>query len=500
MLMIGIDIGTTNCKVCLFELPTFRLANHYRFATPVVLDAGFTRFDVEQIWSGIQFGIREVTRSVHPDSGGVHSISVASVGQSIVLIDSQGQAIGPAITWYDKITEQQAEIVREAVGTEKLYGITGIPSHSNHSLTKLLWISEHYPEETKAAHRWLCLSGYIVYRLTGEMRTEFSLASRTLAYDIVNKRWSEDILRILNFDAAIFPEVVESGVAVGFLLPGLANELGLGTNTLVAIAGHDHIVGSYCTDLQQQNEILNSTGTTEGLLITMKEPRMDSRFLEQYLSNGIFVNPRLYTLYGSMPTAGYAVEWFRRLFTKDEDEWTGLMAGLEGEYKECPQALFNRLSAFVPHLRGSGPPNRRLHAKAMFYGLTEETTKSDILYAILSGLCFELKDLFQTFEDRIGQPYTVMKVIGPATRNPLWLQLKADILNCEVHAFQIEESVAKGAAVLAAVKQKLFDGIASIPLYHQDEVYTPNAEMTEHYKDYYLKNYFPMKQFKRQLE
>lgn len=500
MYCIGIDIGTTNCKVCLFELPSYRPAYLYRFPTPKRDHSSFVAFDEQAMWEGVRHGMREAASSIE-DANAIVSVAVASVGQSIVVVDEQGRTIGPVIAWYDKITGEQAERIQRTVGRERLYGIAGIPSHSNHSLTKLLWLFAHYPNEMASAHRWMCMADYIVYRLTGKICTEHTLASRTLAFDLSRKEWSADILEALQLDIRIFPDVAASGTVIGRLLPDIGKGLGLGTHTAVVNAGHDHMAGSVCTGLHGGNELLNSTGTTEGLLALSAHPLLGAEPMETNLSNGLYVNGSDYTLYGSMPTAGYAFEWYAGLFLDDPSELNPMLERLNEAYSANPDALIERLVAFIPHLRGSGPPDRRQQAKAVLYGMTDQTKKEHILFSVIAGLCFELKGLLESMERLLQRRFDTIKVTGPASQNPLWLQLKADILGRQMTAFHQDEPVACGAAILGtAALQPAGKDYGSRGIGAASAFYRPNPSSARKMDHYYTTIYSRLQRHKRELE
>jgi sugar (pentulose or hexulose) kinase len=495
MYVIGIDIGTTNVKVCLFQLPNFELIELYRFSTSTKCNEKESEFEMDKIWERVKKGILLLSKKVeNPEE--IKTISIASAAQTIVLLDDQDQILEPTITWYDPRSKSEAELVNNIVGREALYSITGIVSHSNHSLTKLLWIRDHFPDQYAKLKKWTCLSGFVAFKLSGIYATDVSLASRTLLLDMSTQKWSNKLIE--NFDLAIqtFPTIVESGTAHALLKESLAREIGLSPNTTISIAGHDHMAGSICTNLDVDKELLNSTGTTEGLLLLKKEPYLNSDFQEYAISNGLYVKDNLFSLYGSMPTAGHSLNWFTKNFLSSFDELDQLSDALYEDYQKNPKEFIENLLVFIPHLRGSGPPYRDSYSKGLLYGLQDHTEKGDILFSVLAGLCFELRTLKDAYTDLTGQVIESIKVIGPATLNSLWLQLKADILNCEVLSFRTVEAVSRGGAILAALKQGFID---QIPV-HLFEKYLPSQENFKFYDDYFNRMYTPLSKIKREFD
>lgn len=497
MFFIGIDIGTTNCKVCLFELPEFKQVDKYSFKTPKIIEEDRSDFDVTIIWNKIKAGLEKITSQID-DVTKVVNISIASVGESGVLIDKQGEIIGPVITWYDRRTTTQLNDICQVIKPESIYDITGIPPHSNYSINKLIWIKEHYPDKFKSAYKWFCMSDYIVFKLTGEMKMDYSLASRTMLLDLETKSWSSEILDKLGIDLSLFPDLIESGATVGSLLPSVANEVGLDSKVKVSIGGHDHMCGSLTVGMHDENIIMNSTGTTEGLLILQNEPNLDQDFFKSYLSNGVHVLSSFYTIYASLPTGGYALEWFKNNFFSEKTSFDELTNRLDENLNKAFSS--KKKLIFIPHLRGSGPPARTINSQGLFYGLTESDTKIDLLRAVFEGLCFELKTLFQLIEDLLDTELDSMKVIGPACKNRFWLQMKANILNKKVVAYELDEAVAKGAALLAAYKEGYIKDLEEVNMAKEVKVFKPDSNRVDYYQKIYEKLYRPFYNFKTDLE
>ncbi|MGN8844142.1 FGGY-family carbohydrate kinase [Niallia sp. HCP3S3_B10] len=489
------DLGTTNCKVALFELPSLTLTHLYRAPTPkIVSDTDETDFDTKAIWSLIQTGINNVTSNLW-NKELVKGISIASVGESGVLVNNEGKVIGPSIAWFDKRGEEFLQPLLLKDLAYETYRITGIPPHTNYSLAKILYIKNKYKEANDKEVQWLSLANYFGFLLTGNRGMEASLASRTLAYNIQRKEWSKEILSTFHVDPAIFPEVHESGDIIGQLTEEAAIDLGLDQSTVVTVAGHDHMVGSLAVDLKESSELLNSTGTTEGLLFTHKNPILSDESFQYKISNGHYVQNPLYSYFSSLPAAGYAIEWLRKIVKmEEENEFTGMLSDLEETYRNHFQTLPFLL--FIPHLRGSGPPVRSSLSKGLVYGITDKTTSQDLFYGLFIGLCFELKNLLHHFRVLVEIESPVMKVIGPAAHNPLWLQLKADILGCEIQAYPIKEAVVKGAAFSLASRQ----GWVTENSFEEKVVYTPNKEKHAFFQGKFEEYYWPIFDWKRELE
>ncbi|MGM0216455.1 FGGY-family carbohydrate kinase [Enterococcus sp. AZ109] len=432
---ITIDIGTTNSKVSLFEIATGKLVLRESFQTTKECDASGELFDLPKIWNQLLEILKNII-SEYP--GNVDSINISSVGEAGVLVDSTGQVVTPLIAWYDK---RAADYVSHLSQSQKqrIYEITGLPAHSNYSIPKIKWLVDHL-HLIQPAYTWLNVPDLFSYYLTGEMKTEFSMASRTMGFDLNERQWSSEVLAMFQLQELIrFPEVMASGDIIGYTTTGIVPEF-QGEEISVRIAGHDHMVGALGINLHPR-DLLNSTGTTEGLLLIDEHPFLNSKAFNESLSNGIFTAPEYYTLFSSMPTGGNAFEWYQHFFSVSKEVFEADCHHLYQRY------LANEISLedpviLIPHLNGSGAPFKNGNSRGLMYGISLDTRREDVLLGILLGLCLEMKHVANCFPmDRVNR----MIAIGPVVKNPLWVQLKADALNKEIALVNMEESVSFGA-------------------------------------------------------
>ena len=496
MYTIGIDVGTTNCKVCLFSIPSLELVNQCSFKTPKIVDGENTDFDVRLIWKGVLDGLNLITNSLD-DAEQVKAIAVASVGEAGVLLDEHDHIIGPALTWYDTRPKEQLNNILSVMNVDDIYEITGIPAHSNYSINKIKWLQDNI-SNAHEGRKWLCLAEYIAFKLSGIKRSEYSLASRTMALNIEEMKWDEQLINAAELSPSLFNPLVQAGVAIGNITLETSELTGLSTATRVAIAGHDHMCGSVAVGLQGEDQILNSTGTTEGLLVVTEAVNNTRNFFRAKVSNGIHVLPGLHSLYASLPSAGYAIEWFRNLFELDMPAFLRMVDTLRNEQDLSAAGTLDGI--FIPHLRGSGPPERNTWSRALIYGLDDKSRPEDVLRFVFQGLCFELRNLLDLYETLTGRNYPVVNVIGAACKNPYWLQLKADILNREIVACNVDEAVSKGAAMLAA--KAIGVEIESLPVASEEETrrYLPQSNSVAHFQEIYTQVYKPLYESKMRTE
>ncbi|MBJ3528817.1 hypothetical protein JGC28_25180, partial [Salmonella enterica subsp. enterica serovar Meleagridis] len=166
--------------------------NQYRFETPKIEDGENTDFNVRLIWEGVLYGLKTITNNLG-DAEQIRAVAVASVGEAGVLLDNNDDVVGPALTWYDTRPKQQLENIISAMDIEHIYEITGIPAHSNYSINKIKWLQDNI-SSVHEGWKWLCLAEYIAFKLSGVKRSEYSLASRTMALNITDMNWDEQLI------------------------------------------------------------------------------------------------------------------------------------------------------------------------------------------------------------------------------------------------------------------------------------------------------------------
>ena len=481
---IGIDVGTTNSKVVLCELPSCNTLHVVKFESPKRTDgAGHVDFDLGALEQELARALAESVSSA-PEST-VSFISVASVGESGALVFPDGAHSETSIAWFDSRGASYADELHETGAAQRLYGETGIPAHANYGLFKLLWMRDH--GERIEGGQWLPLGDYVAWWLCGEAYQDESLASRTFMLDMKGKCPAKEILNRYGLDEAMLPPLMESGLPRGTVREAIAAETGLSTTCSVCVAGHDHMAGSVACSLAEQGELLNSTGTSEGILTLNQQPILTEESFSRRLSNGIYVRSGLYSYYASLPTAGYALAWLCDMLAFEEDSFFGpYREGLGQQYRD---AYFRgRELLFIPHLRGSGPPRRSVGARGCVYGISGATTREDIVYSTYLGLAFEFKQLFDCMiGDDGASAIKLAKVTGPAVRSTLWMQLKADLLDIEARACRVNESVARGAVMLAAQKAGY-----EVDLNYEYVSYYPDSERHAYLNELYGSQYLPL--------
>lgn len=445
---VGVDVGTTNTKAVLCELPSCNPVLIERFPSPKITSHENTDYDVDGLINGIFNSLNKCAKWLGDKSNEIEFVSIASIGESGVLVYPDGSYSKKSIFWYDNRGEEYSKEAISSGYSRTLYQITGVPTHSNSALFKILWMRDHGSSLEGA--KWLTMADFIAWRLCGKAFQDRTLASRTSAYDVSSDEMSAEILSHYHLPKGLFAELIPSGVSRGYVTSGVCTCTGLPANCSVRVSGHDHMSGAVACDLKRKSEALNSTGTSEGLLLLSSSIDLDERTKKSQITKGRFVLPDIFTSYASVPAAGLSFQWALQTLGLIPDKF--YECGVNRLYSKYVQGGYTdtRL-VYIPHLRGSGPPNRNTDSRACFYGMSDATSQDDLVFATYLGVCSEFMKLCSGMTGGKSLPDDlVIKVIGPAAKDQLWMQMKADTLGRRFVACDVQEAVARGSVIVSA--------------------------------------------------
>lgn len=456
--LVGVDVGTSAIKVGAFDERGGLLALR-RGVTPTTrLGGGVAEHDAEALWSVTSSLLRDLVAELG-NASRIAGVAVASVGEAGLPVDARGRALRPAIAWYDTRAGAEAAWLAARVGTDRINRITGQSLDPHYGLSKLLWVRAHEPAVFRATGHWLSLADFIVLQLTGELVTDPTLASRTLAWDQRTQAWSAELLAEADLEPRLFPRVAQSGSAVGGVRAEAAAQTGLRAGTIVASGGHDRLCGAYAVRSGSMT-LVDSTGSAEAVVVPVAE--FVERTAEEagHVACYADVVPGQFVFSARVGYAGALVDWFRRLVA---DPPSGRTAGpreagpddltvLEALTRLIPTPLdLSGLMVYPSFGRVVTPVWDPRSAPGAILGLTIAHERGQLLQALLEGICYSLRRNLEWLGELGAAPGGMLRVEGGATRNPVWMQLKADITGLTVAAVALPEPTALGAALLAGI-------------------------------------------------
>lgn len=444
--LIGLDVGTHSIRALAFD-EKGRVVAVKALPTPnVVLGPGMAEYEPEALWETVTDALTAVAAQL-PAAASIQGLAVASVGESCVLVDPHGAPVHRAIAWFDRRTVEESAWLQKTVGAKRFHGITGLPvDDPSYGLCKLLWLRNHACADFERGRHALNIADWIAFKLSGEMATDFSLASRTGLLDIHRLQWSRELFEIAELPYDIYPQPRASGTALGPIKPAIASATGLRGPCIVGVGGHDHVCGGFAAGAHRPGVLLDSMGTAEALLLYVEHAVQGTEVLRTgFLQGAVQVSRGYGYVGGAIYSSGGSVEWFRDNFASSCDydvligEASTVAPGSDGV-------------CFLPHLAYSPPPHPDPKSRGGFAGLTTGVSRGDMFRAMLEGLALEARVVVEGISTLPGlAPPVEIRSIGGSTRNALWMKIKASVYGKPLVVIEEPEATALGAAMLGGL-------------------------------------------------
>ncbi|MGB9750746.1 FGGY-family carbohydrate kinase [Roseiflexus castenholzii] len=444
-LLLGLDVGTTNIKALIFTT-NGALAASASIATPTERpQPGWAEHDPSALWQAVVDVIRRALASID-EPRRVRGLAVASVGEAGVLVDASGAPLTPIIAWYDRRTApyvQRWNVHDDPLETFRLTGMLPVPIYG---VFKLQWLRDYEPDGYAAATTWLHVADYIAFRLCGARTTDYSLASRSMLFDLRARRWSDVLIDRAGLRGDLLPEPVASGTRIGVVTPEAAAATGLAPGTVVGAGGHDHVCGALAADVRRAGDCLDSMGTAEAAFLPLDDVPLDERLFIANVSSwthvtfGAHVARDRYYVMDGLFSSGAAVEWMRGIVAPGA-LLHAAVAEIEALAVAAPPGSLGVL--FLPHLTAG--------ERGAFVGLTVSSGRAALARAVYEGLAFEWRHMLDHMEQMLGMRARTIRAIGGGTRLPVWMGIKAHVLGRPIQVLDIDESVALGAAALGGI-------------------------------------------------
>ena len=385
--------------------------------------------------------------SINPSD--IISIGITNQRETTVVWDRKtGEPVYNAIVWQDKRTSDICDKMKSDGFEDYVKEKTGLVIDSYFSATKLKWIIDNVEGVNSKLKKNQLLAGtidsWLIYNMTSFKShvTDFTNASRTMLFDIVNLVWDEKILKYFNIPNSILPKVQPSSSNFGFF-----NFMGYDI-PINGVAGDQQsaLFGQACFE---EGTVKNTYGTGCFLLMNVgKSIKYSKNGLLTTLSCSYDNKPQ-YALEGSVFIAGAAIQWLRdslKIINKasDTEKISQNIPDLENVY-------------VVPAFAGLGAPYWDMYSRGAIFGLTRDSGRDEIIKATLESLAYQTKDVIDAMEDDSNIEINSLKVDGGACMNNYLMQFQSDILNCEVTRPKIVESTAMGAGYLAGLMSDIWD-------------------------------------------
>ena len=482
MKIAGLDIGTTGCKCTVFDELGNYLTKTYR-DYPVKRKVSGHEIDVTAVMDGVYACIREIAGQ-YPDIAG---IGVTSFGETFVCVDAAGKPLHPAMLYTDPRGSKQCRTLVEKLGEKKIAKITGLRPHEMYSISKMMWIKEELPEVYKKTKHIFLMEDYVVYHLTGVKQIDYSLATRTMAFDIEKLTWSNEVFKTADIDVSLMAKPVPTGTSAGTITEKTAELTGLRTDTVVVSVSHDQIAAAVGAGVFESAIAVDGAGTVECLTPVYDGiPDMDA-MCQGYFSVVPYVIPGKYVAYAFSYTGGALLQWCSDVLAKKEKELAENDGISVNEYleKEYAKAFGEKpLSSILvlPHFAGAATPYMDIGSKGAVIGLTTDTSVAEIYRGCMEGVVYEMYLNMQAIK-KAGITFQKLHATGGGAHSAVWMQMKADILNLPITALKTVDAGTVGSAMLTGIVIGVFKNLqdAAVHMVEETITYLPRPEMHEKY-------------------
>ena len=464
----GLDIGTTGCKLTVFDENGEKLGKAYR-DYPVRRAVSGHEIDISMMMESV-YGVIGEMAAKYPDIAG---IGVTSFGETFVMTDEAGNPLHNAMLYTDKRGAEECAELIEKLGADRIAEVTGLAPHEMYSISKMMWIKRHKPEVYAAAKRIHLIEDFVVWHLTHKAQIDYSLATRTMAFDIHNLTWSKEVFDAAGIDVSLMSETVPTGTSAGTVTESAAKRTGLNRECVIVSVAHDQVAAAVGAGAFDGSVAVDGAGTVECLT-----PVYDGLPDISVMAKGFFsvvphAVPGKYVAYAFSYTGGALIQWAMETFGRGRTNQE-----MEEAYgKDEPTGLL-----VLPHFAGAATPYMDTGSKGAILGLTTATTDADLYRACMEGVAYEMRVNNEALAGS-GIHFTKLNATGGGARSKVWMQMKADVLDLPITALRTSDAGTVGSAMLTGIAAGLFKDLddAASRMVEETETYVPREEMHEQY-------------------
>jgi xylulokinase len=454
MSLLSIDMGSSSCKAVAFACDGRVLAEASRSYTPEIPRPSWAEMSPDVFWQSFCGVTREIAQRADDP---IEVVGISSHGETFVAVDDHGEPVCPAILNMDNRAVAQANWLKVKFDPKRIFEITGLAIHPMYPIPKILWLRENEPEIYRSSRKFLAVPSYLLACLGLEVRLDYTQASRFLAFDVLRKCWSDEILEPLGLNSDCFAWPVPTGTVAGHLANSIARDLGLRDGVAVVIGGHDQPCAALGMGVVDPGRVSASLGTYECLLASSDAPSINESAYAANLNTYCHVVPDRYVTLAYFPS-GIMLDWFLKLLRDDRRASEMSVADVcQALERDAPAGATGLV--VTPHLLGSCNPDFDPAATGVISGLRPAMGAAHIYKGILEGIACEFAIMAELLR-KVAGPIRDVYVTGGGCRSQLGLDLRAALSGCRLHRMRGEEAVCLGTAILAGVGAGKYKDIA----------------------------------------
>ena len=477
-LYLGVDLGTSALKVLVMNRRGEILNTASEEYPLIIPKPGWSEQNPEEWWLAFEKcmkSLKEESADKGYDLSDITGIGCGGQMHGLVILDKEDNIIRPAILWNDGRTSKEVDYLNNVIGVDKLSLYTANMAFAGFTAPKILWLAENEPENFKKIEKIMLPKDYLNYKLTGVHSCDYSDASGMLLLDVKNKCWSREMLEICGVDEKLMPGLYESYEVTGRVKTEVADKFGLGKDVIVTAGAGDNAAAAIGTGAVADGACNISLGTSGTIFISSNKFGVDPN---NALHSFAHANGK-YHLMGCMLSAASCNKWFCDSILCSED-YSALQS-------EIDYGMLGKNTVyFLPYLMGERSPINDTDARGTFFGLSMDTSRKDMLLAVLEGVAFAIRDSFEIAKS-IGINIEKSMICGGGSKSRLWCDIVSDVLNIKLDIPVTEQGPGYGGAILAMVACGEYPSVeeAAGELISVKETINPDPQKAELYNKRY---------------
>lgn len=508
--VIAYDVGTTGIKTCLFEI-----SDKIKLITSSiegyelhVVENGGVEQEPYDWWNAMCSTTKKVLQENNISPEVIQGISFCAQMQGLVLVDKKGEPIRRALSYMDNRAKREK---KEGLGTGlqiaglnvykslKSIMISGAVAASvKDPIWKYKWVQHNEPSNFEKTYKWLDVKEFLICRATGEFVMTEDSAFATMLYDIRKGKqgFSKEICEMFGVNMEHLPKVVKSTDMVGRITKDAARELNLKEGTPVFGGGGDaSLIGIGAGSVEENNTHIY-LGTSGWVSTVVSKRTLD---LKHMIASIVGASHKSFNYFAELETAGKCLEWVKDHLALDEidvyQEKKQIHESKEEVYKSLYDYMMHAIKdvpagsngvIFTPWLHGNRCPFEDHNARGMFFNISLETGKTELIHSVIEGVCYHLRWQLEASEEKV-KTSKVIRLVGGGALAPLTCQILSDVLNREIEIVDSPQNIgAVGAVVVMAVGLNIIEEIKEAKKFIKvKERYIPNKNNTIIYDKYF---------------
>jgi len=483
-LLIGIDVGTSACKVAAFDLEGRVIAQSTQPYGVYYPGPGCVEQNPQEWWEGVCNAIKEVIKKGNIDPKQVAGIGVDGQSWSAIPMDKEGNVLYNTPIWMDTRSYDIARKVVDKIGFERIFKISGNSFEPTYSTPKILWFKETLPDVYKRTYKFLQSNSFIVYKLTGRFTQDVSQGYGIHFFNMKTGKWEDELCDELGIAREKFPEIFPCHQVVGEVTSEAAEVTGLAKDTPVVAGGLDACCGTLGAGVIDVGQTQEQGGQAGGMSICL-----DDAIAHPKLILSFHVVPNLWLLQGGTVGGGGTIKWFKQelgAYETEQENKTGVSAF---KIMDDEASTINPGSdglIYLPYMAGERSPLWDRSAKGVFFGLGYSKTRAHMIRAVLEGCAYALQHNLKTAEE-VGVRVDELVAMGGAANSRLWTQIKSDVTGKVIKVPASDTATTLGAVILAGVGTGLYKDFKEAVgrTIRITRVHEPDMKLHEKYQKYY---------------